>query len=406
MYYPYIDTYEFYENLPIYILFTIIIFFLTIFVTIKLAFPFWNLQPVYHTYDFWRILYREPFHIHKRFVIQNITKFSNFQQIQTYDYNDVSQSLKDTFTDILQCFYLPQEQSIFVLNVENLNAYFSGHTYASYFSLYNPPFSENPIGCISSRSGTIYFKNFGKQFPIYYIDYLCVKRGEHQKTHITRSLMQSHIYQLQYKESKKIDKSSPILTFLFKREKELLSGIVPLCRFPTYFYRIPSINTMEKSLPTNFALYEIDNTNIQMFLDFLSSGSIQFSIIAITDIANLIELITSGVLRVYCLCHTEIYAVYIYRDTRINYDEFGSVLELVSSIQNTSSQKLFLHGFTNSLCDIVKKTPVFNVLVMDGTSHNIFLSNEFHIIDHYQSAYYLYNMVSPKYSPETIMTIF
>ena len=163
---------------------------------------------------------------------------------------------------------------------------------------------------------------------------------------------------------------------------------------------------MEKSLPTNFALYEIDNTNIQMFLDFLSSGSIQFSIIAITDIANLIELITSGVLRVYCLCHTEIYAVYIYRDTRINYDEFGSVLELVSSIQNTSSQKLFLHGFTNSLCDIVKKTPVFNVLVMDGTSHNIFLSNEFHIIDHYQSAYYLYNMVSPKYSPETIMTIF
>ena len=120
MYYPYIDTYEFYENLPIYILFTIIIFFLTIFVTIKLAFPFWNLQPVYHTYDFWRILYREPFHIHKRFVIQNITKFSNFQQIQTYDYNDVSQSLKETFTDILQCFYLPQEQSIFVLNVEKM----------------------------------------------------------------------------------------------------------------------------------------------------------------------------------------------------------------------------------------------------------------------------------------------
>ena len=405
MYYPYIDTYEFYENLPIYIFFTIIILLITIFVTIKLAFPFWNLQPVYHTYDFWRILYREPFYIHKRFVVQNITKFSDFQQIQTYDYNDAPQNVKDTFADILQCFYLPQEHSIFVLNVENLDAYFSAHIYASYISFYNPPFSKSPIGCISSRSGTIYFKHFGKQFPIYHIDYLCVKRGEPRNIHIARTLMQSHIYQLQSKESKKIGQGSPILSFLFKREKDLLSGIVPLSRFPTYFYKIPSSSDgLVEPLPTNFALHEIGKSNIQMFLDFL--GSIKFSIFAVTDTANLIGLIETGVLRVYCLCHTEIYSVYIYRDTRTNYDDFGSVLELVSSIRNTSSQKLFLQGFINSLYDIVKHTPIYKVLVMDGISDNLLLSDEFNIIDHYQSAYYLYNMVSPQYPPQTILTIF
>ena len=39
--------------------------FVLTFAYIKIRYPFWNVQPVYHTYDFWRWFYRTPFLIQR-----------------------------------------------------------------------------------------------------------------------------------------------------------------------------------------------------------------------------------------------------------------------------------------------------------------------------------------------------
>lgn len=149
-----------------------------------------------------------------------------------------------------------------------------------------------------------------------------------------------------------------IMISIFRREKELLFGIVPLIQFKTKYYKIFSYHqNINKPFPDDVLLININATNIDLLIDFLEEckNTKRFSCFLRTDISNLIGLIKSEILYVYCLKRFDtIYAIYIFRDTRSNYDDFGSILQLVGSINNCS-QDLFLDGFFNSMNKIIKK---------------------------------------------------
>lgn len=417
MYYPYIDRYEFYENLPIYLLITILLVLISIFVYIKLSFPFWNIQPVYHSYDFWRTLYSYPFIIHKRFLVKNTNKYHDLRQVEIVPFVDATDKQKKDFINLLQCFLLPSENSVFVLNNENLETYFGGHMFSSYISFYNQDYyteknknndiikPDTPIGCISSRSGELFIKGYNNNnaIPIYYIDFLCIHREANYKK-ISRTLLQTHIYKQQLLDdinSKTHVGSQTIMVSLFRREKELLFGIVPLTRFQTVYYEIPNTNNQKLiTLPEHIILIHINHSNIYMFVDFLESCKLRFECFLRTDIPNIIEMIKQGILYVYCLKRIDdILSVYLFRDTRMSYDELGSVLQLVGSIHNSSSQNLFIDGYINSIFEITKKMQVYKVLMVDEISDNgILMRTRYPIINSHWTAYYLYNMIVP-YSP-------
>ncbi len=414
MYYPYLDRYQLYENLPIYILITIILILVTIFVYIKLAFPFWNIQPVYHSYDFWRALYSRPFLIQKRFLMNHINKYHDFKQVETVAFVDATDKQKKTFVNALQCFLLPSEHSVFVFNNENLETYFGGHMFSSYLSFYTQPNytkiheSNEPVGCISSRSGKIYIRN-SIELPIYYIDFLCIHREANYKK-ISRTLLQTHIYKQQLLEH--IDTSrhvgyKSIMISLFRREKELLFGIVPLTRFQTVYYEIPRANSNTILLPEHTILISIDHTNMDLFLDFLESCISRFECFLRADIANVVGMIKAGILYVYCLKRMDdIISVYIFRDTRTSYDGFGGLLQLVASIHNSNSREVFMNGFVKSLFEIVKKVPVYRVFMMDEISDNFILMNmRNRVINRHWTAYYLYNMVTMQIANNNIFIL-
>lgn len=418
MYYPYIDRYEFYENLPIYLLILVILVLISIFVYIKLSFPFWNIQPVYHSYDFWRALYSRPFLIHHRFLIKATNKYHDLKQVKIVPFVDASDLQKQSVVNLLQCFLLPSENAVFVFNLENLETYLGGHMFSSYLSLYERSGIEHnrsgiersgierfektsdPIACISSRSGELSIR--GYKASIYYIDFLCVKREEDFKK-ISRTLLQTHIYKQQFldeMESKTHVGSQMVLVSLFRREKELLTGIVPLTRFQTVYYEIPQINK-KMPLSDHVILITIDHSNMDIFIDFLESSQTKFECFLRTDIANLIGMIKSGILYVYCLKRMDdILSVYIFRDTRMSYDGLGSILQLVCTIHNSSSLPLFINGFINSVFEIIRKIPVYKVLMVDEIGDNCLITNHIggRIIQRHLTAYYLYNMVVP-YSP-------
>ena len=398
-----------YENLYIYLCITLIIIIISIFVYIKLSFPFWNIQPVYHSYDFWRRLYMYPFIIHPTFRITHTNKFHDLQNVEIIPFVDATNENKQTFINLLQCYLLPSENSIFVFNSENLETYFGGHMFSSFISFYKEEYNKTDIACISSRSGELFVKNFNENclpIPIYYIDFLCIKRDLDYKK-ISRILLQTHIYKqqilqhienIQNKCSQKI-----IMISIFRREKELLNGIIPLIEFKTSFYKISDFNHFPFILPEHVLLINIIVTNLDIFIDFLEEckNAKRFSVFLRTDISNLIGLIKSGILYVYCLKYFDtIYGVYIFRDTRSNYDDFGSILQLVVSINNCSSQELFINGFFQSMNDIMKKIPVYKIVMIDEISDNdiILRTCGFQSQSEYLSAYYLYNMVVP-YSP-------
>ena len=403
MYYPIIDRYTFYENLPNYILITIVLVFLTIFVYIKLAFPFWNAQPVYHSYDFWRALYRHPFRIHQRFTPLAKSKYLDAKEVEIVPFAEATEYQKKGFVNLLQCYSMESDNTLFFYNLENMDAYFSGHMFSSYFSFCKTPtykkISENDIpsriGCISSRSGELYVR--GNKEAIYYIDHLVMQRDKDHRG-ISRKLMETHIYKTNIISKMDLE-VDPIMVQLFRRERELLTGIVPITRFRTSVYELPNNPAyyFDRKLPEHVLCVEIHSGNTDLLIDFLIVSRTRYDILGITDVANLVGLIKTGVFYVYVLKRLDdIFGVYIFRDTRIQEEERGCVVELVASISNTSSMDLFTTGFLQALGSIVKKRTVFKLLKMDDLADNGYLIlSVFRKLGEEWAAYYLYNYVVP-----------
>ena len=399
MYYPVIDRYTLYENFHIYCFLFFLCILIGIFASIKLRYPFWNIQPVYHTYDFWRGFWREPFFIYKKAVS---TKFVDLNTIDTMTYEDCIDDQKKAVINLLQCYYLPSENTNFMFHLENLESYMRSHISPSYISLYNRisyisndtsniESIKESLGCISSRSGYLIIGNW--RTPIYYIDYIALHRES--PLLYWRKLLQTHIYRQHLF-------TPEILGSLLKKEGNPYDGIVPFIQSSSTIYEISTLlyeNKTEIALQEHFILIDFHKGNIDILFDFLESSQSAFAVICQTDKPSLLRLIENKILFVYGIKKVDdIFAIYIFRDMRTLTEEKGSpkgILQLSGSIINSSSTDLFYRGFQHSFRSIIKKMPVFGILVIENISHNMFLYDRIRgpSIDTSEMSYYLYNIV-------------
>ena len=424
------------QNIPQIVLLSVILCLIIIFVYIKLAYPFWNVQPVYHVYDFWRGFYRQPFRIHPRFHPKIKTKYTKPDLVTTIPFVDCSLQDKKAFVNLVQCYTLFDEEMMYMFHLENLETYFGGHIYASYLSFYKDIFytvkKENgagtgaeessgeeettivremvPRGCISSRSGVLSIGGssgagaFGAhREPIYYIDFMITVRGLPNDIAIHREMFDTHIYNVGLTEwrenilSKEATGVAPV--GLFKRVGVILAGIVPFVKFTRRLYEIPNnpgyLNGVR--YPEHVVLVEICATNIRKMTDGLERGLVKFDIGGHTDIANLIGLVKAGVFYVYVLERLgEVLAMYFFRDTRIQMDTGGCVLELAGSIYIGGSVELFREGFKGAVGEVIKKNSVYRRLCIEDISDNGGLDMvEWYYLGEEKGAYYLFNYFAP-----------
>ena len=103
-------------NLIIYILSFFVIVFIFLIAAIKINNPFWNLMPVYHKYDFWRYLYQNCFIF--RQPIKN--KYYDLLQINTIEYNDLSEENITGIIKLLQSHYLGNDNLLYVYDKDKL----------------------------------------------------------------------------------------------------------------------------------------------------------------------------------------------------------------------------------------------------------------------------------------------
>ena len=398
MYYPIIDRSTLYENLHIYLFLLVLFILIGIFVYIKLRYPFWNLQPVYHTYDFWRFFWRDPFFIYKKAVSN---KFVDIQIVDTIAYEDISEDHKKAVINLLQCYYIPSENTNFMFHLENLESYMIAHLSTSYISLYNRDsyisndgsVIKEPLGCITSRSGSLQIGQW--RTPIYFIDLIAMHRDA--PLLYWRKLLQTHLYKQQLR-------TPEILGSLIKKEGEPYDGVVPFIQTASSLYDISQLIYEKKSdiiLPENFILIDFHKGNIDLLFDFLEGSQKKFAVFCITDKPALLRMIEGKILFIYGIKKVnDIYAIYIFRDMRTVTEEQGNpkgILQLVGSIGNTSSTDLFYRGFQLSLRSIIKRVPVFRLLAIEDIAHNGILYDRiggFSIAVN-PLAYYLYNIVCP-----------
>ena len=433
LYVPFMDI-ELPPGSP-YLIFICII--LLIFFYIKLRYPFWNAQPVFHTYDFWRYYTRTPFTIQKGPPLK--TKFYKFENVRTSEFPELTLEQQQTCINLLQCYYVPSERVLYTITQKQWNACMVGLDRTPLVSFYhenryildkNPTTNENnlstvtmiqvPIALCCSRPITLYYQGEHIDMNAFFWDFICTHR-EHTKYKISRNLLQTHEYNRRIKHP-------DVLTSLFKKETNMCEGIVPLTQYTSYTYYLRNISIVK--LPPHFVVLHIYNENQDILFDFLKNireHSQIFTFIGIVHISNLISMIQNHVLYVYCLKQGEhVHGMYFIKDAFTNYEDIenGNTLQLIASINNSSSTDLFTNGLKHALKDIMKKGRFmegkipgikrnnygerrtelfkqkrFQMIIIENIGHNESILSEwnrsFSPVFENPTAYYLYNMVFP-----------
>jgi hypothetical protein len=396
-----------------YILATTFFFCIVIFVYIKIKYPFWNIQPIFHTYDYWRYYYRIPFIIHKYRPVKN--KFCDFVNVNTKNLIDCTEEDMRDITNLLQCYYVSSDRIIHLINENNIRTILTGIGEPSYVSifyeklLHKPNALEDivslrrPIGCITSRAFKMNYRptlseSMYSELPLYYIDYLCVQR-EQDTRRITRNLYQTHEYNQR-------TMNPNISVSLLKKEIDLFEGVVPFISYnsDTYYLRKNKLPI----LPSTFQVLPINEKNIDIITDFLDiqthlrfdNQPCLFDICITQHSGYYLSLINDKQLHIYCLkSEGQVFGLYFFKDTKTQYEDIeGNTLQLVGSVMNSTDDTLFYTGFLHSL-DMINKTNRYKMFILESISHNQIIFNHwrtnYNPIFTNKTAYYLYNYVYP-----------
>jgi hypothetical protein len=421
------------------------------FAYIKIMYPFWNSQPVFHSYDFWRYWITMPFIImHKRG--QKPGKFCDFDNVITMNFLDMPTELYSGMLDLLQCHYISDESVLFLFHRENLDAYFAGHLFPSYVSFYMNTYSDIDVldvsgvvgsgdivmkkradACITSRSVVLKFG--GVSFNIYFMDFITSRRGGDILT--SRKLMATHCWRtLDFvngvvgvsgdvdkftNSDKRSELVEKINAAFFRKEGTAFAGIRAFFAFDASIFKV-SGSFVKPLLPVHFSLVSIHAKNVGLLTDFFEEVGSQFDLFIMTSIANLMELVKRRVLFLFLVRRGDnSFCFYAFRDTRTQYDFAnsnndsvgdgdgdgvssggggGALLQFVCSIQKSNSHELFYRGFLNALHDILNhgSGKAFRYLMVDDVGDNRAIANDFPastLLEKIAVNYYGYNLVMP-----------
>ncbi len=404
-----------------YLIFAFVFVFL--FAYVKIRYPFWNVQPAFHVYDFWRYWTYTPFHIQHGIPIR--TKFFDNKRVKTLAYSDTTPEERAQCIDLMQCHYITSESVLTSFNMGALDAAMTGSSHPSYISFYNdeaydivPSTNEIsivdiikkpiPIGCMISRPLQIFIwdnrKHVHKHF-VYYWDFICMHRDKKDKM-LSRNLIQTHEYNQRIQ-------NTDISASFFKKEELLCEGIVPVVNYTNSVFYLRNVKIPK--LPPHFSVVRVYKENMDILSDFMygithqkrldknaQDNSSLFSLCVLPEMGNLHSLILSNDLYVYSLKRNDnIYAIYFMKDAKVIYEDMddGNLLECVATISNSNAEGLFFAGFLTALRRVLELEKKYTMILFSNLGHNSRILEKwkwkYSPVFENKAAYYAYNIVIP-----------
>ena len=364
-------------SLFILFIFVSMLLFSCILVFNRIKHPFWAIQPVFHYYDlhYWG---RNKGILSSQLPDKN--KFVNFQKVQTMCVTDENlQKCASMWNKVLECVqthYLRETTCEYVPSLQNIVPYFVGHAFPCFISTFVEPEYIAPnfnnekdkvvtqkdkvVGVMTSRPLYVCINTSSIQFPVYYIDYLCVDKTR-RKQNVAPQLIQTHEY-VQSHQSRKISVS------LFKREGEL-TGIVPLTTFNTVCFSLKHLSVSTKPNPVSYV--RVSSTNILILYDFLKLQTLnkqKWDIFILPHLSNIMECIkTDNIIAYMSILHDQIQSCYFFRTTQTSIiqtnenepnepNEPNLILSCFASVRNPEMCNVddFISGFYKTLAELLR----------------------------------------------------
>lgn len=390
-----------------YVFGVIALFIILGFLYLRIKFQFWSLQPVFHYYDLYYWMVNVGVIRHE---LPEKNKFVNLKRIKTIDYANAHANANGQepqlaeFVSLLQSHYFRNGDNAYKPKSTNVHPYFVGHNAKTFLSYYVAPevFIDSKtnktmevdvmIGAITSRPLHVILKRVNA-FDVYYVDYLCVKKGKRGQQ-IAPQLIQTHEYNQSYQNRK-------ISVSLFKREEEL-TGIIPVTVYTTYCFPLHKIRRAQPlDSKSPLVLLTGDKENVYYLFNAIKDASERFVLTVFPEITNVMELMaTQNLMIKMFLQNGEIQCAYFFKKTCTFIKGNDEIVSLIASINVGLSDDEFLDCFYEALVSVVSnkesnESSLYRYLCIEDISDNYELIQDVkktaHPIAVSPTAYYWYN---------------
>lgn len=382
---------------PILILFAIIIFVYMIF---RYIYGFWIRQPVFHAYDI--TYYFTPNRVINK-ELPNKNRFTHLVRVKTNLNEEMKEKDWALFVEFIQRNFLKQKNNEYSPKLDNILPYFKNSTkslYSFYFKDNNTVdnnITNELLGVMTSRP--IHSILNGTSLPLYYVDYLCIKKS-HRKKGIAERVIQTHHYN-----QRRLNRD--IQVSLFKRENEL-TGIVPLTCYDTFAYVTP-IQKVDFKINDKYGIIECGKTNMHHVMDYIKSQQSRYSVFIYDTHSSLLETISTQNIKIFFVLDKEsqdILSMYAFKNPCVTINS-KSILTCYASIKTPSiTDELFYFCFLNIINTI--KLPK-DLLVIENISDNDIICKNIkqHVKPFIKSptAYFLYNYIFLPVKPKQCLIL-
>lgn len=368
---------------------------LVVYILFRYTFGFWIRQPVFHAYDV--SYYFSPNKIIQP-ALPEKNKFTNFTNVKTYLLNEMTEPAWASFIEFVQTHFLKNKNNEFQPKLDNVLPYFKNAS-KSMFSFYTETTRDAAfptlISVMTSRPVNSILQ--GIPLPLYYVDYLCVKKS-HRKKGIAEQMIQTHHYN-QRRLNKQIQVS------LFKREGEL-TGIVPLTCYDCFGYFLDHfLSRAAYKVNDKYSLIEIGKTNAHVLTDYMKSQQSlgRFEVFIYDNYSSLLECLSTKNMYIYALLSKEtqqqhVLAVYGFKRSCVTIHR-KELLTCHFSIQSPSTAPdLFYFCFLDCLKSINRRVSVpYKLVAVEKIADNELLLEKINQVCRpfvrSPTAYFLYNYV-------------
>jgi len=402
---------------PVFVFVFFVVASLAYFIWIKIRYPFWNTQPVRHTYSF---MPREG--VMNR-VLPKTKFYDTSGRISTKVWSSVSNLEIEEMCRVLQSHWIPSDRLFCGIQAPDLAAF--GASVVSTFreKVYTTNKGETPdtklLGLVLSRPGKLWIRGLSSLDKASYDkadkatadiysdkatadiliqDYLAVLRGSNSDS--TRRLFDTHEYNTRLLKP-------DVQVSVFKKEVELLEGVVPLVEYTCYTFYLRNLKL--RRLPRDFRIIRVQTQHTDILHDFLRSGLQMFDVAITLNIEVLLNLLKTNQMYMYALKRgDQVFGIYWFKNAHVKWD-LGDTLHFVASFKNTENADLFRLGFSHSLREVLREFRDYRMLMMDGIGHNGEIAELWtrthDIIVKTRCAYYLYNWGMDQVSREKCLII-
>lgn len=346
----------------VYIIGVLVALFLLLTAYIRIKMHFWHTQPVFHIYNL-KYWLNPPGFINA--APPPVNKFVNLSNITMIDVS--ANVYSSTICQFIRDYYIIHESASYKPSESDILAYLQCSNHPSFFNIYKEdklPFiaEQEMIGVVSTRVLNVSLKKKKKHlnFPVYYVDHLCVKPGHRQKG-IAPELIQTFYYRASRINPK-------INAYLFKREGKL-NAIVPLVCYDTYAFDLTNYRP-DTLLTASMSVIEIGISQLNIFIAFVKEQVFQFDCVILPDVSNVLNLLKLGKIKIYGILYKgELIAIYVFRCLELYYDaKKATECTTILSKPNTLSD-ILIAGFTMAWLKLREATQCAMVMI-EGTAHS------------------------------------